>query len=318
MNKINLNLGVFSLALITFFGSCTDNNYKDQLPSIAAIAVEGADFSTLEAAAVLGGVAGTLSSSNPNDASGKYTVFAPNNAAFAKLGLIDAGSLGTLNGTFLTNTLLYAVSNGTIVSSGFNGISNSALGPQRRFINRGSDKYINGSKIIASNIQASNGTVHVIDKVLLGTGVNIVQSAILLQTSKVFKNPELTFLVQAVVSSGLAGVLSDPANDFTIYAPTDAAFKAAGFPTIASVAALPQATLQAVLLNHAIGGGKFTSEQTALTATTAGGGTLTYSPLNEGTFTIKSNTNSKVANMVIPDIQCSNGVVHVIDKLLFP
>jgi uncharacterized surface protein with fasciclin (FAS1) repeats len=318
MNKINLNLGVFSLALLTLFGSCTDNDYKDQLPSIAAIAVEGADFSTLEAAAVLGGVAGTLSSSNPNDASGKYTVFAPNNAAFAKLGLIDAGSLGTLNGTFLTNTLLYAVSNGTIASSGFNGISNSALGPQRRFINRGSDKYINGSKIIVSNIQASNGTVHVIDKVLLGTGVNIVQSAILLQTSKVFKNPELTFLVQAVVSSGLAGVLSDPANDFTIYAPTDAAFKEAGFPTVASIAALPQATLQAVLLNHAIGGGKFTSEQTALTATTAGGGTLTYSALNDGTFTIKSNTNSKVANMVIPDIQCSNGVVHIIDKVLFP
>ncbi len=318
MNKININLGVFSLAIIALFSSCNDNDYKDQLPSIAAIAVEGADFSTLEAAAILGGVAGTLSSSNPNDASGKYTVFAPNNAAFAKLGLIDAGSLGTLNGTFLTNTLLYAVSNGTIASSGFNGISNSALGPQRRFINRGSDKYINGSKIIASNIQASNGTVHVIDKVLLGTGVNIVQSAILLQTSKVFKNPELTFLVQAVITSGLAGVLSDPASDFTIYAPTDAAFKAAGISSVAAVAAASPTFLRNVLLNSAVGGGKFTSEQTALTATTAGGGTLTYSALNDGTFTVKSAGIISPANMVIPDIQCSNGVVHVIDKVLLP
>jgi hypothetical protein len=54
-----------------------------------------------------------------------------------------------------------------------------------------------------------------------------------------------------------------------------AAFIAAGFPNVAAVSAAP-ATLQAVLLNHAVGTGKFTSEQTALTAMTAGGGTLTY------------------------------------------
>ena len=137
-------------------------------------------------------------------------------------------------------------------------------------------------------------------------------------TAKVFKNPELTFLVQAVVSSGLAGVLSDPANNFTVFAPTDAAFKAAGLTTLAAVAATPPATLQAILLNHAIGGGKFTSEQTSTTATTAGGGTLTYSTFSNGTFTIKSEGNTTVANMVIPDIQCSNGVVHVIDKVLMP
>lgn len=318
MNNIKSILLVVPVIAISLFSSCDDNDYKDQLPSIAAIAVENPDFSTLEAAAILGGVAGTLSSNNPNSADGKYTVFAPNNAAFAKLGLTDAGSLGTLSQTFLTNTLLYAVSNGTIGSSGFNGISNSALGPQRRFIDRGTDKYINGSKIIASNIQAANGTVHAIDKVLLGTGVNIVQSAILLQTSKVFKNPELTFLVQAVVSSGLAGVLSDPNNNFTVFAPTDAAFKAAGFANVAAIAALSQSTLQSILLNSAVVGGKFTSEQTALTETTAGGGTLTYSALSNGTFTVKSNGIMSPANMVIPDIKCSNGVVHVIDKILLP
>ena len=81
----------------------------------------------------------------------------------------------------------------------------------------------------------------------------------------------------------------------------------------------PQATLQAVLLNHAIGdGGTFTSEQTTTNQATAGGGTLTYSTFSNGTFTIKSNGITTPANMVIPDIQCSNGVVHVIDKILLP
>jgi hypothetical protein len=50
----------------------------------------------------------------------------------------------------------------------------------------------------------------------------------------------------------LAGTLSDPNNNFTIY-PTDAAFIAAGFPNVAAVSAAPAATLQAVLLNHAVG-----------------------------------------------------------------
>jgi uncharacterized surface protein with fasciclin (FAS1) repeats len=318
MNKIKFNISILAFAALITITSC-EKDYKDNLPSIAAIAVEGADFSTLEGAAILGGVAGTLSNSNPNDPSGKYTVFAPNNAAFAKLGLVDEGSLGALQTPFLTNTLLYAVSNGNLSSAGFSGVSKSALGPDRRFITRGADKYINGSKIIATDVAASNGTVHVIDKVMIATGVNIVESALLLQSAKVFKNPELTFLVQAVISSGLAPVLSNPANKFTIYAPTDAAFKAAGFPNIAAVAAAPQSVLQAVLLNHAIAdGGKFTSEQMGTTATTVGGGTLTYSIFNNGIFTVKSNGNTVVANMVIPDIQCSNGVVHVIDKVLLP
>jgi uncharacterized surface protein with fasciclin (FAS1) repeats len=61
-------------------------------PNIAGIAVAN-QICTLEGAAVQGGVVGVLSNSNPNDP-GHYTVFAPTNDAFAKLGLVDAGSLG--------------------------------------------------------------------------------------------------------------------------------------------------------------------------------------------------------------------------------
>jgi hypothetical protein len=49
-----------------------------------------------------------------------------------------------------------------------------------------------------------------------------------------------------------------------------------GFPNSSSICC-SSSNLQAVYLNHAVGTGKFTSEQTALTAMTAGGGTLTYS-----------------------------------------
>lgn len=318
MLKITKMMAIVASAII-MLTSC--QKYDNELPSIAAIAVQGADFSTLEAAAIQGGVAVVLSNKNAGDPSGNFTVFAPNNAAFARLGLVDAGSLGALQNSFLTNTLLYHVSNGSTMGASLTVGSStaSALGGVTRTIYaRGADKYINGSKILATDVQASNGIVHVVDKVMLATGVNIVASAQLLSNAQVFKTAELTFLVQAVVTSGLAPTLANPSNNFTIYAPTDAAFRAAGFPTVASVAAAPPAVLQAVLLNHAIGTGRFTAEQTALTATTAGGGMLTYSAFNNGTFTIKSNGITTPANMVIPDIKCLNGVVHVIDRVLLP
>ncbi|WP_016988165.1 fasciclin domain-containing protein [Flavobacterium sp. ACAM 123] len=319
MKNINIKSALLALTLIGTIVSC-DTEYKDETPSIAGIAVANPNFSTLEGAAVQGGVVGVLSNSNPNDPSGHYTVFAPTNDAFARLGLVNAGSLGALQNSFLTTTLLYHVSNGDLPSSQIanGGTSTSALTIPRRFISRGNDLYINGSKIILTDVKASNGIVHAIDKVMIATGVDIVASAILLKDAKVFKTPELTFLVAAVVKSGLAPTLSDPNANFTIYAPTDAAFKALGFKTVADVTATDASTLRTILLNHAIGGGKFTSEQTGTTAATAGGGDLTYSPFLNGAFTIKSNGITTPANMVIPDIQCSNGVVHIIDKVLLP
>jgi uncharacterized surface protein with fasciclin (FAS1) repeats len=109
------------------------------------------------------------------------------------------------------------------------GTSGSALqGLTRRFISRGSDKYINGSKIVITDVSASNGTVHAIDKVMLATGANIVASAQAVAGGSVFKKARTNILVAAVVRSGLAATLSDPTANFTIYA-TDAAFIAAGF-----------------------------------------------------------------------------------------
>jgi uncharacterized surface protein with fasciclin (FAS1) repeats len=103
---------------------------------------------------------------------------------------VDAGSLGALQNSFLTNTLLYHVSNGDLPASQIanGGTSASALTINRRFISRGNDLYINGSKIILTDVKASNGTVHAIDKVMIATGVDIVASAILLKDAKVFKD----------------------------------------------------------------------------------------------------------------------------------
>ncbi|MBX2892957.1 MAG: fasciclin domain-containing protein [Saprospiraceae bacterium] len=319
-----LLIAMLAMALV----SCKKDD-KDVLPTIASIAVTNADFSTLEGAAIQGGVAVVLSNPNPNDPSGDYTVFAPNNAAFARLGLNNESDLAVLDRAFLTNTLLYHVSNGNLKGGDIkpDRTSGSALGPVRRFIARGSDNYINGSKILATDVQAQNGTVHVIDKVLLATGADIVQSALALTQAKVFVVPELTFLVEAVLYAELAGALtaSPGSPSFTVFAPTDAAFKQLGVDlgvslnVPADIRKLPKDVVTAVLLNHVIAdGGKFTSEMNGGNVAPLGGTALTLGAFNNGTLTVKGNGNSTAANMVIPDVLTTNGVVHVIDRVLLP
>ena len=316
------------VATFTLISCETESNYEEVNPSIANIAVSNNGFSVLEAAAIQGGVAVVLSNSNPNDSSGDYTVFAPTDGAFARLGLNEE-TLGVLQTPFLTNTLLYHVSNGNLLQNSImdGGSSTSALGIDRRFIARGNDFYINGSKILATNINASNGTVHVIDKVMIATGVDIVQSAIALQSAQVFTSPELSFLVEAVVYADLAGALtaSPGSTSFTVFAPTDQAFKDLGtalgltFTVPADIRQLPKDLVATVLLNHVIANeGKFTSELNGGTVTPLGGDNLTLGAFNNGVLTVKGVGNADTANMVIPDVQTTNGIVHVIDKVLLP
>ena len=324
-----LNTGTLALGML-LLGSCAKNN--GSAPSITNIAVTNPDFQLLEDAAIRGGVAITLGNKNPNDPQGNYTVFAPNNSAFNRLGIREAVDLTALQPSFLTNTLLYHVFSGNLAGSALTpgSTSPSALGATitRRIIQRPDGSlYVNGSKILGTDVQAANGLVHPIDKVLIATGGNVVESAIALQTQKVFVNPELTFLVAAVVKCNLQGLLSQP-GPYTVFAPSDQAFINAGIPSIAAINSLDAAgvaNLTAILANHVLAGSlgnKFTPElPESMSVTAFSGRRLLFGPFDRGGLTVKYvNPNPSVvttpANMVIPDIQCTNGVVHVIDRVL--
>jgi len=315
------------LASSLVLSSCSRDQDAD--PSIAGVAVATADFQILEDAAVRGGVVGVLSNKNPNDPTGNYTVFAPNNAAFNRLGFYSAPDLAGLQTAFLTNTLLYHVAGGNLPGSSLTpgSTSASALGVSRRIIDRAGVRYVNGSRILATDVRAANGTIHVVDKVLLATGADIVQSAIALRDAQVFAKPELSFLVEAVLYADLAGPLSaSPGSpQLTVFAPTDQAFRELGtllgvpLNVPADIRRLPKATVTAVLLNHVVPGGKFTPELPEnSTITPLGGSPLTLGAFTNGVLSVKGKSNTAAAGMVIPDVQCTNGTVHVINRVLLP
>jgi len=321
-------LSVFVVANLFMAAGCVKDP-ESAISSIAGLVVANPDFSTLEDAAIQCELVFVLSNPNTSDPSGDFTVFAPTNQAFVRLGLNNSDDLTALQTDFLTNTVLYHVSNGNLLGSNIteNGKSVSAIGVNRRFITVGSDRYINGSKILATDVRAENGTVHVIDKVLLATGADIVQSALALRDTQVFKSPELTFLVEAVLYAELASALSaSPGSpSFTVFAPTDAAFRQLGadlgipLNVPSDIRQLPKDVVTAVLLNHVVAdGGKFTSELNGDKITPLGGSDLGIAKFSNGDLVVRGKGNAESAKTVIPDIQASNGVVHLIDRVLLP
>jgi uncharacterized surface protein with fasciclin (FAS1) repeats len=127
-----------------------------------AVNADSGEFSTLIAAVVYTGLVPTL------NGNGQFTVFAPTDAAFAKLGL-DAESIVTLPKDTVKNILLYHVARGERLSGDV--VSSSRIRMMNKQFTKVSlmdgNAYINDAMILAVDVPAKNGVIHVIDTVLL-------------------------------------------------------------------------------------------------------------------------------------------------------
>ena len=138
------------------------------LGSVVEVAAASGSFSTLIAAIQVSGLAGTLSEGGP------FTVFAPSEEAFAAL---PAGLLEKLlkpeNKAVLAQILTYHVVSGKVLSSDVkDGAVASVEGSELTFSTTGGIM-VNDAKITTPDVPASNGVIHVIDKVLLPAGIDI-------------------------------------------------------------------------------------------------------------------------------------------------
>ncbi len=295
---------VASVALLLGVSSCSkddDSNDMMQTKNIVDVASADPNFSILVAALNKAGLAGTLQGDGP------FTVFAPTNEAFTSL-LSDLGisSLDDLSAETLKPILLYHVLSGKVLSTDLtNGYVNTlSSGPDQTKISLEVDKQnvrLNGSSsITTADIMASNGVIHVIDKVLLPP--TVVGLAI--------NNPAFSILVEAVVKADLAGTLSGT-GPFTVFAPTNAAFEALFTQLgVSGIADLTREQLTPILLYHVVSGNVVSTQLTTGDVNTLNGSLS----VNVGSsVTLNGST-----QVVVADVQGTNGVVHAIDKVLLP
>lgn len=240
---------------------------------------------------------------------GPFTIFAPDNAAFAALddytlsALLDAGNIEILQKVLG----FHVIAGQTILAADLtDGATVTTLqgGDLTVDLSDATDPKVNGVSITATDIAVDNGVIHLVDEVIL-PDFNIVETASITEG--------FSTLVAAVAAGDLVSTLSDEAGTFTVFAPTNDAFAALGSTVDALLETDNQSILVDVLTYHVLGSEVGSAALTdGLTTATVETGDVTFTAdaMSPSGFKING------ANITAVDIQTSNGVIHVIDAVL--
>jgi uncharacterized surface protein with fasciclin (FAS1) repeats len=313
-------LKIKCLVLLTFFAfaatSC-DNDDDNPAPvdnTITGKAIATTNLSILVQALVKADLATTLQGTGP------YTVFAPTNDAFtAFLATTTYATINDVPKDVLTQILLNHVVTGAVkstdLSTGYIKTlakgSASATNTLSMFVNTSSGVKLNGvATVTTADIMASNGVIHIVDKVI-GLPTIVTHAT---------ANPNFTSLVGALTGAGQPNFVSilSGTGPFTVFAPTNAAFTALNTELApGGIASVSAANLTKVLQYHVVNGNTLAATLTE--------GQVVPTLQTPQTFTIQltggakiKDANNRISTIIATDVQCSNGVIHVLDKVLLP
>ncbi len=310
MKTLNQKIQYFllAIAMVGVLASCSkdeDDEPTVQSKSIVETASSDSQFSTLVAALQKADLVTALQGPGP------FTVFAPTNDAFNTLfSQLGVSGIDALSAEVLTPILLNHVVSGNVKSSDISTgyamtLNTTAPGDNsvKIFIEKTSGVKVDGSNVTTADVMATNGVIHVIDKVIMPA--TVVNHAI--------NNPNFSILVEAVVKAGLVDALS-AAGPFTVFAPTNEAFTNL-FNTlgVSGIADLTAEQLTPILLYHVVPGNVTASQvSSGNVPTLKEGSSISIEASGMG---VKLNNNS---NVVATDVQGSNGVIHAIDAVILP
>lgn len=264
--------------------------------TIVEVATEAGTFDTLLAAAEAAGLVDALSAEGP------LTVFAPTDEAF------DALPEGTVDALLddpdeLADVLRYHVIAARLEAADIDDGAevDTLLGPWLTATVDASGVSIGEARVIAADVPASNGVIHVIDRVLIPPAPIAALAA---------STPELSTLTAALNAAGLDETL-DEAGPFTVFAPTDAAFEALPDGTLDALLADTD-LLTRVLSYHVVDGQQRASDVVALDEVETLEGQSAAIAVDGDDVRIAG------AGIIATDIPARNGVVHLIDAVLLP
>ncbi|MBZ0154462.1 MAG: fasciclin domain-containing protein [Planctomycetes bacterium] len=267
---------------------------------VVATAVAAGKFQTLVAAVKAADLVGTLQGKGP------FTVFAPTDEAFARLGKDTLGELlKPENKAQLSNILTNHVVAGELAATAVVARRHlTTVGGGSLAVSADQDGVrIDGAKVVGTDVRASNGTIHVIDSVLLPKP-NLVATAA--------KAGAFQTLLTAATAAGLADTLAK-GGPFTIFAPTDAAFAQLGKDTLDELLKPEnKARLAAILKHHVVAGTVRAAEVVQQKTTRTLHGSELPIVVDGDTVRVGG------AKVVTTDVLAGNGVIHVIDAVLLP
>ncbi len=311
-----LSLSACDSAMITgpgTEGEGTEMLVPDTGNNIVSVLQSDEDFETLVTAIDAAGLTELLSSVND------FTLFAPNDAAFEALGTEAVNALIADPDT-LKNILLYHVISGQSVdaatATGLAGNSVASANDATLAISLDGDSLlINDATVTRADLDASNGIIHEIDKVLTPPEpTNGGEEGAGDMFAVIQDDGNFTTLTAALEAANLNTVLANTDKTYTLFAPNDAAFEALGTETVNALLADTD-RLTDILLYHVI------ADQSVDSATAIGLAGTSVPSANSDSLAISLSGSDLLINdatVTRADVATSNGLVHEIDKVLLP
>ncbi|SEW53915.1 fasciclin domain-containing protein [Chitinophaga arvensicola] len=321
-----MKIGRYAGVLLMLLAACTKKDDSaagpDEINRLSYIIDDNKfNFSFFNTALGRTGYRNTLAGPGP------YTVMIPDNNAFIKAGYANEQAVLTESGNVLNSLLSYHIVNGTWelnkLPFKFNQELTSVSGA-KMYVTRwvkGTDTLltINGTPLLAYNLPASNGVIQVLDNVLQPLTHKTLSAAISADTT-------LNFLNVALQQAGLKELLSGE-DAYTVFAPSNQAFRQAGFLSIDSINATSPAVLREMLAYQLFSGRKFVYDYILTTGPSgqsdqamSNGNNTTIQLLKSGVkytgISITGPGNSTPAQVKKANVMAGNGVLHIIDQVL--
>ena len=293
---------------LSFFCTVHSSMYSDfsltettDLPDIPTTAQSTGLHDSLVAAVIQADLLTTLQGEGP------FTVFAPTDQAFVDAG-INLSSLDNDEGkSILSDILLYHVLSGSVQSSEVtDGLTATAVNGDILTFAVGDSVMVNDATVTTPDVMASNGVIHVIDKVLIPPA-DLENIPTVAQSTGIHNS-----LVSALIHANLVGALSGE-GPYTVFAPTDAAFEEFGLNLSDFDTEAENETLAKILSYHVAMGSVMSSSITNGMEVNS----LIQEPISVSVFNGSVILNGE-ALVTQPDVMTSNGVIHVINKVLMP
>jgi uncharacterized surface protein with fasciclin (FAS1) repeats len=302
-------LSYFVVFFLTIIGCKTDTTLNPK--SVSEVINENKDLTLMKAAVKYGGLDDAFKTS-------QLAIFAPSDAAFKAAGFADVNAITSQPVDKIRAMLYYhffdlKATNNEIKDGDsqelkmFNGVI-------AYLSKNGKGVSVNGTLAPVTDLQASNGAVHVLEKIITPPTQTLEQL--------IKANPNLSLFGEALtrvsaLNPAIQASLASNANVLTVFAPTNAAFETLGYNSQGIQRANPT-ILSSVLLYHIAQGRYFSTNLTSNTQFKVSGGSYSLLVVKSDAtgLVLKGAASVSNTNVITTNFMATNGVLHIVDKVL--
>ncbi len=298
------------LGLVAFLPGCKEELNENVLANqtLRQIIVESDNFSLLERVLVRTNLLDSLED-------GSFTVFAPSNDAFISAGFRTENDINDRSIDSLRRLVRYHILRGITPTEVISAASNrkiTMIDSLAAYTTKNdTGVYINGARFLQADVEAINGVIHVIDRVLT-VPLNTT-------TVTVRNDAQLTLLNAALIRTNFADRLADRAQTLTLFAPSNAAFNSAGYESVQEINSANLDSLRNIISYHVVPIRLYTPDLIpGVQFTSLSTGRITVQNVDVNGIVLRGIPANNTSRINRANVSTANGVIHVIDRLLLP